>query len=48
MQKIHELIKKLCPNGVEYKNIQELRLLIERDLNNCLIDEFSKATDAFS
>lgn len=24
MQKIHELIKKLCPNGVEYKNIQEL------------------------
>ena len=33
---------------IEYKNIQELRLLIERDLNNCLIDEFSKATDAFS
>lgn len=24
MQKIHELIEKLCPNGVEYKNIQEL------------------------
>lgn len=24
MQKIHELIKKLCPNGVGYKNIQEL------------------------
>lgn len=24
MQKIHELIKKLCPNGVKYKNIQEL------------------------
>ena len=24
MSKIEELIKKLCPNGVEYKNIQEL------------------------
>ena len=24
MQKIHELIEKLCPNGVKYKNIQEL------------------------
>ena len=24
MQTIHELIEKLCPNGVEYKNIQEL------------------------
>mgnify|MGYP004634055745 CR=1 FL=1 len=24
MQKIYELIEKLCPNGVEYKNIQEL------------------------
>lgn len=24
MQKIHNLIEKLCPNGVKYKNIQEL------------------------
>ena len=24
MQKIHDLIEKLCPNGVKYKNIQEL------------------------
>lgn len=24
MQKIHELIEKICPNGVEYKKIQEL------------------------
>lgn len=24
MSKLEELIEKLCPNGVEYKNLQEL------------------------
>ena len=33
---------------IEYKSIEELRLLIERDLNKYLIEEFSKTTATFS
>lgn len=45
---IHTKMKEEKQYWIEYKNVEELRLLIERDLNKYLIEEFSKMTAAFS
>ena len=45
---IHTKMMEEKQYWIEYNNIQELRLLIERDLNNCLIEQFSKITSSLS
>ena len=45
---IHTKMMEEKQYWIEYNNIQELRLLIERDLNNCLIEQFSKNTSSLS
>lgn len=45
---IHTKMMEEKQYWIEYNNIQELRLLIERDLNNYLIEQFSKITFSLS
>lgn len=45
---IHAKMKEEKQYWIEYKSVEELRLLIERDLNKYLIDNFSKTTASFS
>lgn len=45
---IHTKMKEEKQYWIEYKNVEELRLLIERDLNKYLIEEFSKTIASLS
>ncbi len=44
---IHTKMKEEKQYWIEYKNVEELRLLIERDLDKYLIEEFSKNNSDF-
>lgn len=45
---IHSKMKEEKQYWIEYRNNEELRLLLERDLNNYLLDEYSKITASIS